>query len=475
MRNAFGSWKTVLALCAAGVGLRLVFLALTTNLDLLRDEGHYIYLALSWNRFGFYPDGLRYLWPPGFPLFLAWCLSLFGAQGVVAAKLVQVLASASIGICTMALAERLFGARGALIAGVLWCVHLPLIGYTHTLWNETLFLAFFLPSLVLLASVLEGERRALDARIAGAAALLALALYVKDAPLYLLPVFVVMLVLARGGARPVEGVRRALLFVGVVAVLVLPWTLRNLEVYGRIVPMGSTLAENVFRGLNGTYRNFDLGPFQRKYFSEESPVGRSRPWFIETDGRPDWERAEGIANTPDRLAETTRRGLAYAALRPGWLIRSRIKKLADFVAPYSFFVRHMGLGEYEDTPLGGTAARRALLAWAVLVPVVILGCAIPGLVFAVRRRRAADQLALFVIAYLGATSLLVSMSRFRIAMMPFLIVMAAGFLAGRAGSSETGRLHWGVVSVGWALLALLWWVNVPETSAILGIVWRGGV
>ena len=140
MRNAFGSWKPVLALCAAGVGLRLVFLALTTNLDLLRDEGHYVYLALSWNRFGFYPDGLRYLWPPGFPLFLAWCLSLFGAQGVVAAKLVQVLASASIGICTMALAERLFGARGALIAGGLWCVHLPLIGYTHTLWSETLFL-----------------------------------------------------------------------------------------------------------------------------------------------------------------------------------------------------------------------------------------------------------------------------------------------------------------------------------------------
>jgi hypothetical protein len=42
-------------------------------------------------------------------------------------------------------------------------------------------------------------------------------------------------------------------------VVVLPWTLRNLEVYGRVVPSGSTLGENLWQGVNAQYINWDYG------------------------------------------------------------------------------------------------------------------------------------------------------------------------------------------------------------------------
>ena len=54
--------------------------------------------------------------------------------------------------------------------------------------------------------------------------------------------------------------------------------------------------------------------------------------------RQDWERAEEIHNLPDRMAENVRRGVRFAGADPGWLVRSRIKKLADLVAPVSFAI-----------------------------------------------------------------------------------------------------------------------------------------
>ena len=49
--------------------------------------------------------------------------------------------------------------RAARVAGVLWVFYLPLAFYTHVLWNETLFLACFLPSLYLILTVLQSPLR----------------------------------------------------------------------------------------------------------------------------------------------------------------------------------------------------------------------------------------------------------------------------------------------------------------------------
>lgn len=459
-------------ICALGLAVRGVFLFLTRGLDLQSDEANYVYLGLTWDHLGVYLDQHRYLWPPGYPGLLALMLGAFGAEGMFATRVVQVLASTSIGASTMALAARLFGRRAAVWAGLAWALYLPLVAFTHLLWNETLFLAFLMPALLQALAVLQappGTR--VDGRLVAAGLCFAGALYVKEAPLYLAPLIAVLLAALAGDV--VEGLRRASLFLLALAAAVLPWTLRNQEVYGRLAPVGSSLGENCYQGLNAEYRNFDLIPLEKERALRGLPplTASLRPWFVAPPATPEWSRAEEVTNTIDRLDENTRRGLALARAEPGWLVRSRIKKLADLVVPSSFFTRHLALGGYAGSPISAPPTRRALGVWAVLCPVLALLLGSAGWFLALRDRAG---LWLFgtVGAYFTATALLVSMSRFRLPLEPLLIVLAAGLVAG--GALRRGRLAVAGVAATWTALAFLWWVSLPEHWRVFAdMVWGG--
>ena len=252
----------VIGLTLLGVGIRLVFLLLAGDLEPHADESHYLYLALTWNRFGFYSDSALYLWPPGYPLFLAGFLRLFDAGGIFAAKLCQVLLSGIIGASTMLLAGHLFNRRAAWIAGLIWCVYLPLIGFTHTLWSETLYLAVFLPSFYLFITWWRQTRRQPggDYRLLAAGLLAGLSLLIREAGLAWCGLLA-LLILWRDLRWSIRtAVSRALLFGLSVGVVILPWTLRNYEVYARFAPTGATVGQNVYWGLNGFYMNFDYPP-----------------------------------------------------------------------------------------------------------------------------------------------------------------------------------------------------------------------
>ncbi len=60
MRRDTGSLRPLVFLCFLGVGLLLGFLLVAHEIDFPRDEGRYIYLAISWNHFRFYSDSYRY-------------------------------------------------------------------------------------------------------------------------------------------------------------------------------------------------------------------------------------------------------------------------------------------------------------------------------------------------------------------------------------------------------------------------------
>jgi hypothetical protein len=162
--------------------------------------------------------------------------------------------------------------------------------------------------------------------------------------------------------------------------------------------------------------------------------------------------------------------LAFALAHPGWLLRSRVKKLADLFAPSSFFVRHAALGHYDQSPLAGPLLR-ALVIWALVCPLLVLPLGLAGLV-ATLRDRAGRWLLGAVLLYFTATGLIVAMSRFRLPMVPLLIVLAAGLLAnGVDERARTGRTA-AVVTALAALLAFLWWVDLPEVLALLELAWE---
>ena len=470
MDESQGSLRPLAVLCAIGVAIRLALLLLAGPIELQSDESNYVYLALIWNRFDHYQDGFRFLWPPGLPLLIAKGLALFGDGGLAAVKLAQVAASASIGFTTMLFARRLFGARAAKMAGVVWILYLPLAAHTHYLWPEPLFLGLFLPSLYLLLHVLQDPAvsEAADGRLGAAGLLMAGALYMKEAPLFLIPVLTVLLVLFAPGVG--EGLRRATLLLLALAVGLAPWTLRNWEVYGRLVPVGATLGENLHAGVNVRYKNYDVQVFGvRPHREAQLQEDLGRRWLVEVDAVP-WRRADRIRNTPDRLRENTRRGLEFARSHPGWFLRSRVKKLADLWAPASFFVRHVALGRYDSSPLAALPLR-ALVVWALVCPLFLIPLGWAGLLAAVRDR-AARWLFGSVLLYFTASGLIVAMSRFRLPMVPFLIVLAAGLLANgvheRARNGRTAAL---VTALAGALL-FLWWVDLPEVLALLELAWE---
>lgn len=472
------SLAPLIALTAVGVVLRFILLAAVGELELQSDESNYLYLAITWDHFGVYFDHHRYLWPPGYSWLLSQLIGVLGAGSLLAIKVLQVLASASVGLSTMLIAYRLGSSmRAAVLAGVIWILYLPLAAFTHLLWNESLFLALFLPALYQCLRVLQGEPGLrVDLRLILAGLLFAGALYLKEAPTYLVPAIACLLVPFSGGIM--EGVRRATLMTGVAFVAVLPWCLRNLEVYGHFT-LAHSMGENAYNGLNEEYRNFDLIPIDVERGKRRLPVLSRyvvRQGIIAAPESSGWNREERgtfqddeIVNTVERSKAMTSKGLEYMLENPGWFLRSRVKKLADLVTPLSFFTRHQALGHYDETPIGGPVSRRLFSLWAMSCTLLALLLGSAGF-FSLPERRG-QLLVGLVLAYTLATSMLVAMSRFRIPIIPLLIAAAAVYLT-RPRRDATKLETAGTAAV-WTGLTLLWWVNWPETWTIFSeMIWR---
>ncbi len=427
------SW--LISLVAVGILIRLTLLVLAGRLEPFADESNYLYLGVLWDRFAFYSDSGRYLWPPGYPFLVSRALGIFGAGGVMALKLLQVLCSAIVGGCTILLAGRFFGTRAARLAGAFWCIYLPLIGFTHYLWPETIFLALFLPCVyILLLWWQESDLKDRSAPLlASSGLLLGFAVLVKEVGLFLLPLLTCLIFLRTRGSTPRYRVGAALLFLLSATVVIAPWALRNLEVYGRLVPVGATLGKNMFMGLNSGYRNLD---YPRRHRAKIDLANR-RVQELLIGGQPEgWKQSPEI-NVIDRATDNVSRGLAFARQNPGFVFRSRFKRLADWSSPMSFFLRHYGLERYHGL-LDQVWVRRSLIMVAVIVPVVVLAGAIPGLFLSVADPSTRWFLISILLFFVLAGAMLNASTRYRIAIEPLLIVCAAGFFSG-AGYPWRGR------------------------------------
>lgn len=487
-------WRAILALVAVGVILRGVLLVLASPVDITSDETNYLYSAFLLEHLGVYFDQHRYLWPPGYAYILSQWIDADGvlglggrSAGIDALRWMQVVASGFTGLLTMLFGWRLFSSRAAVVAGVLWCIHLPLAAFTHLLFAESLFLPPFLGGLWFLVTALdrlEGGRGA-NLRLVLSGLCFGAALHLKEMPLYLVPalglVVLVRALVQRAGA--VEAVRRGVLVPLVTFVVLLPWTLRNAEVYGRPVVAGATLGENVYGGLNADQRNFDYRALkkQRLLAGLPSMEGYARPEFNPIPGEPGlpeaWSRPEEIPHLLDRQSEMVRRGVDFALANPVFIARTRVQNWADWATPLSFFTRHFALEKYPaDRPLTGFL-RKPLIATSVATSCLVLLASALGAAFTLLR--GPGRAVLFtVLAYVFAAASLVAMSRFRIPTEPLLIVLASGFLAHgfRPGVDHERHLVLRTLAalVLLASIVALWWVGYPQARVAFDIAWNGG-
>lgn len=472
--RARAPWALILVIAALGVALRAGLLANAQPIEVQSDEANYLYLALGLERFGIYFDQHRYLWPPGYAWLIHFVIGDGSAFDLTTFRALQVAASSVIGITTMLFAWRLFSSRAAMVAGLLWSVHLPLAAFTHLLWNETLFLALFLPALWHVLAALdrsaEGDEGPAATRLLIAGILLGGALHLKEMPLFLLIPLTLLVAVRARPMGPAVTLRLATLLPLTALVTLLPWTARNHEVYGRVALSGATLGENAYQGLNARYVNFDMVPLARERAARGLPPlsELERREFTApptaANGSPDegWERAEMTINPIDRQGANVRRAVAWSAEYPGWFARTRLKKWSDLFTPFSFFARHQALGHYpRESRLGG-AWRRPLVIWSLLTSVIVLLGASLGAATSLRGGHARTLVAV-TIGYVLSAATLVSMSRFRVPIEPFLLVLCAGFVTHGAAHRSAPRLMAGGALV--IALCVFWWIGWPETRA----------
>jgi 4-amino-4-deoxy-L-arabinose transferase-like glycosyltransferase len=498
-------------LVAVGVGIRLIALMLAGELEPHADESGYLYLAMCLNYFGLFADSGNFLWPPGYPWFLSLCLRWFGYDGIFAAKLIQVLASGVVGACTIWIAARCWGRAAGVIAGILWCVYLPLIGYTHYLWPEITFLALFLPAMCLFISAWSDSAGSLGptVRLLICGLLMGLSLLIKESVLYL-PAILCAMVLWASRRRPLIALNRAAVLLLAIAVVVAPWTLRNHEVFGRWFPVAATLGENAYRGIYGPYQSFDYPPAvtnRHPGFAaplKASGAAASKPpstaaageegpgdgaveademgyyawlygadhwvyrWFIARRPEAEWARGFNL-NVIDHSRNNAHRAVEFARQHPGYFALGRIKRLANWISPTSFLVRHYGLERYHGV-LNATAVRRAIVLGAVLLSVLVIGAAGGGVCLPARDGAAIAALR-WTLLYFLAPALLAGMSRHRTAVEPLLIAAAGAFLASALRRQWPSGRRWLVMTLLWAVLAFLWLLAAYEVIGVLRIVW----
>lgn len=364
---------------------------------------------------GYHRNGIpTAYWPPGQSLVLAvvfWC---FGASTLVVGLFNLVVGTIG-GWLTLDLGKRIFSSPAVGRAGLLLLAVYPnAVGYYPLALTEVFYTTLLLGCCWLLIA------RTSIAALIFAGLLFGLASLVKAQTIIVLPLIFAIALLRRGRSPRdvlvrVPGIAGRTALVGAITVLaVLPWTIRNHEVFGQWVAVSTNGGMTLLTGNNDTARGG---------FTPEDPV------VVALDARKD------LSETA-MDAEAKRLGLEWIANNPGRFVALMPLKLmrlwaTDGEAIWSYetgapaFARAPGL--FRAVRYANQAYYMALLAGFAVASVVLL-----------RRAWAAGRrwlglvdwwlLPFGIAAYPSGIALVFSgQSRFHYPVMPF-VCMTCGWL-----------------------------------------------
>ena len=375
-----------------------------------------------------------------------WLLSLVyraGGERIAVAVFVQHLLGTVTALLTWRLAREFLAPRVALVAGVLMALYWTAVYFEGQLLIVTLFMT--LEAAALLALVRAQQTDALRPRLE-AGAWLGLATIARPSIL----AFVPFVPLALRAAPGVSSLRGALgRFVPVLAVMLVPIApvmVHNWTAGRAVVPVAANGGINFYIGNNP----------QSDGTSAILPGTRADWWGGLEDATAIAERARGRKL---RVAEVSsywfRRALAFMARQPGAALRLTLRKLRMFLGAAErsnttfiyYFWERAGLGK---VPLPGYGL------------VATLGLA--GMIVAWPRRRRLAVPYLFAITYAAGVVAFFVNARFRLPVVPPLVIFAAaagayGVEAWRRRSFEVLRVVGIVAATGALVVSDLSWVR----------------
>jgi tetratricopeptide (TPR) repeat protein/4-amino-4-deoxy-L-arabinose transferase-like glycosyltransferase len=393
---------------------------------------------------------------PLYPYFLGIIYKIFGPS-LLAAKLVQALVGSVTAGIVYLLGKECFGVAVGLVAGIMAAVYVPFI-FTDSL---ILFpvLATLLNTLALYF-LYRGLRRDSGQAFFGSGVFTGLSAAGNASILAFVPAAVAFILVY---AKPAAGrLVRAGLYAAGIALVVAPILVRNYAVGKDFVPLTSNAGLNFF-----------IGNSAKATGAYVKPDGLDI--YTDPEGKAIAERAAGHPLKPSQVsAYWAGRAREYIRAHPSGFAYNMVRKVFFFWSVYE-------IPQIEHLPF----ERR--YSWILRIPTPSFGIVCPlglvGAALALKRRKEAWLLVFFIIAYSASIIAFFVVARYRLPVVPALMVFAAYFIVWFASTWK--RRHWrSVVYSLAAFLALFILVHVnfyrihplngfAQSYYRLGIIYEG--
>lgn len=245
---------------------------------------------------------------PAYPLFVASLLMLSHGWYPYIVQIAQAALFSLVCLMVYRIADTLGGRTRALLAGGICAVHPILVWYTSRIWVETLT-TFLFTSLI--ASTLALRRRPTPVRMLLVGAVLGACILSKET---FLP-FALIVPLSLVALPDVRlGWRGALLIAATALALVAPWSARNWQLAGRLIPVHLLAGLNFQRG-DSFVDNYRRAPFSYGTLVE---LGEANTAAV-LSGLPSWGKGSKLEVETDSLL--LRDSLARYRRDPGFVLR----------------------------------------------------------------------------------------------------------------------------------------------------------
>lgn len=232
--------RAPLLLTLAALAVRVLFVLLEPAARFVGDEHTWTGWALELltPEVRFDPAASRILfYPPLYPYFLASLHAIFGSWTAV--KLVQAALGALLVPAVIRVTARALSERAGLAAGAITAVYPDLVWFSAHFWSETLFLVLLWWGFERLVTA---EASGARADVLAAGLLFGLASLTRETALYFVPIAALWLLAGAGRLRLAGAYALS------VALVVLPWTLRNWVVWDAFVPVSTAGGLNLWQG-----------------------------------------------------------------------------------------------------------------------------------------------------------------------------------------------------------------------------------
>jgi 4-amino-4-deoxy-L-arabinose transferase-like glycosyltransferase len=399
---------------AFALALRAAFALKLDGAYYQSDEHNFVSFALSLARLGAGGGDGGAVGPPVPGALFALGFRLFGPS-LLGPRLLQsvvgTFAAAALGRATAALTRSREAGRIALLIA---CVYPFFIYYGGMLLSETSYIALIVPALALIGL---GRRDDSAAALAGGAFLLGLAALARAEAA---PIGVLVLLSSAAAARTLDArtLRR-------LAVAGLCWTLPILAWCARNRAQLGTFALDIHGGYTLLYGT-------EYYEANQIDTSVAQRAFEASDL---YRRIQDLPAAARDRAQM-REAFAWMAAHPGATSRQWADKAVNF---WRFYPRLEKVYEADAVAAPAAGMRRAWLVAVSLLfePALILG-GLAGL-WRLRRMRELWPQAAFVLGTMGVHVASVSQMRYRLSVMPMLILGAAALAAGAAARTPSRR------------------------------------